>query len=63
MLHISDKNIRIEEYKDLISASNEFIEIQGKHSRIQIKGIDLKITSLNEEEIYLIGKIQEVIFL
>ena len=63
MLLYSLHQIQIIEYLKILQVESSFIHIQCKNEQIKIKGIQLSLTLLNEDEMIIKGDFHEIQFI
>ena len=52
----------VENYKSIIEYGNEIIKLQGKNTRVQISGKNLKISYFNKDDMKIKGLICQIVF-
>ena len=63
MIHMDVGEVRIDEFESLLLVLEDVIEIKEKRYLIKILGSNLRIISMNGQEIVCDGIISEVLFL
>ncbi len=59
---ISNKKIVVDGFKQIIDFSNNNIALKGKDISVEILGKNLDIAKMQDENICIIGEIEEVIY-
>ena len=63
IIMMSNNEIRIENYRSILEYENEKITLSSKNLLIELKGEDLDISLITDDEISIIGNISAINFL